>query len=634
MKKHLLFLLIILCYSFVAAQDIDSLFQVFENNRGEEAYNAAVAIDEVIGREPNFDADTDKDVIKLKILRTMILYYFNHNDFQHVVQYSEVGIEHYDKIGDLFNEAGCIMTLANAYQRLGQLDKAIECYNRCSELMDEIGGEMAAVNKRYVMNNIAEIHLAMNEYDVAEEIYGKCIEMLGEIDASDTASMLDLATYYQNLAEVHIAQNKDDAVGYAEQSLELSRKYLDTQHKVINRLMTLSKAYERLGRDKESQRLLDEALQLAEDYNETYLQAVIHLQKGEYSQAIAMAKENHYDELLQEALKDAYRYERERNPKLALEYYEQSMAMRDSVFNETQQQLIRDYQVRYATAEKEHALALEQEKSKRNRLYIIVLSIVVLLLIVITLIWIRLAKVRKTRNEELTHLNKTKDRLLSIVSHDVKTPVGAMCQVLRGITDGYDGISDTDKRAQLMILRSSSEALHDRMDNIIQWVKQELASSTTMRIIFSINELVDECIRTQETSITMKSLKVNNEVPKYIMGFDDINVVRLVIQNLLGNAVKFSYPNGEITIKADHDIDRAWISVADNGMGISEAKLEKIFNYMTSSDKGTGGETGTGIGLFVSKQFIDKIGGKMSIESKKGIGTTVSFSIHYKMLER
>lgn len=634
MKRHLLFLLLVFCFSLVSGQDIDSLFSVFENNRGEVAYRAAVAIDETIGREPNFTADTDKDEIKLKILRTMILYFYNNNDFQHVVTYSEVGIEHYDKIGDLFNEAGCIMTLANAYQRLGQLDKAIECYNRCSELMDEIGGEMAAVNKRYVMNNIAEIHLAMDEYDVAEEIYGKCIEMLGEVAVDDTASMLDLATYYQNLAEVHIAQNKDDAVGYAEQSLELSRKYLDTPHKVINRLMTLSKAYEKQGRNKESQRLLDEALQLAENNNETYLQAVIHLQKGEYSKAIAMAEENHYDELLQEALKDAYLHERDSNPRLALEYYERSMAMRDSVFNETQQQLIRDYQVRYATSEKEHALALEKEKSKRNRLYIIVLLIVVALLVVITLIWIRLAKTRKKRNEELTHLNQTKDRLLSIVSHDVKTPVGAICQVLRGITDGYDGIPDTDKRAQLMILRSSSEALHDRMDNIIQWVKQELASSTTMRIIFSINELVDECIKTQETSIMVKSLKVNNEVPKYIMGFDDINVVRLVIQNLLGNAVKFSYPNGEITIKANHDIDRAWISVADNGMGISEAKLEKIFNYMTSSDKGTGGETGTGIGLFVSKQFIDKIGGKMTIESKKGIGTTVSFSIHCKILER
>lgn len=634
MKKHLLFLLCVFCFSIVRGQDIDSLFTVFENNRGEVAYKAAVAIDETLGREPNFEADTDKDVIKLKILRTMILYYFNHNDFQHVVQYSEVGIEHYDKIGDLFNEAGCIMTLANAYQRLGQLDKAIECYNRCSELMDEIGGEMAAVNKRYVMNNIAEIHLAMNEYDVAEEIYVKCIEMLGEVDVEDTASMLDLATYYQNLAEVHIAQGKDDAVDYAEQSLELSRTYLDTPHKIINRLMTLSKTYGSIGKTKESERLLDEALQLAEEYNETYLQAVIHLQKGEYPQAITMANENHYDELLQEALKDAYLYERNRNPKLALEYYEQSMAMKDSVFNETQQQLIRDYQVKYATQEKEHALALEQEKSKRNRLYIIVLSIVVALLIVITLIWIRLAKIRKTRNEELTHLNQTKDRLLSIVSHDVKTPVGAICTVLNNMTSNYENISDTDRKASLIMMHSSAEALYARIMTIMQWVRGELANSEIKRIQFSISELVDECVKTQETSITMKSLKVNNEVPKYIMGYDDINVVRLVIQNLLGNAVKFSYPNGEITIKTELKNDRVWISVADNGMGISEAKLEKIFNYMTSSEKGTGGETGTGIGLFVSKQFIDKIGGKIAIESKKDIGTTVSFSVQYKMLER
>ena len=86
---------------------------------------------------------------------------------------------------------------------------------------------MAAVNKRYVINNIAEIHLAMNEFETAEEMYRKCIEMLGEVNANDTASNLDLATYYQNLAEVRIAQNKAqpepdklaEAVDYAEQSL-------------------------------------------------------------------------------------------------------------------------------------------------------------------------------------------------------------------------------------------------------------------------------------------------------------------------------------------------------------------------------------------------------------------------------
>ena len=616
------------CFLTSHAQDLDSLYQAFDHGRGEAAYRAALAIDEVIGREPNFDADTDKDEIKLKVLRTMILYFFNNNDFQHVVQYSEVGIAHYEKIGDLFNQAGCTMTLANAYQRLGQLDKAIDCYNQCNVLMDQIGGEMAEVNKRYVINNIAEIHLAMGEYATAEEMYCNCIEMLGEVNEDDTASNLDLATYYQNLAEVRIAQNRpDEAISYAEQSLDLSQRYHDTPNKIINRMMSLSKAYNHTGRDADGQRLLDDALQLAEDNDETFLQAVIHLQRGDYEQAISMAEANHYDGVLQEALEGAYRELRERDPKRALDYLERSNVMKDSVFNENQQQLIRDYQVRYATQEKEHELALEQEKTKRNRLYIIVLAVVSALLLVIAFIWFRLAKTRKKRAEELAHLNETKDHLFSIVSHDVRTPVGAMSTVLRQMTDGYDVMSDTDRKANLVMLRSSAEALDDRMTNIIHWVKGELANSRIEPVDFTLSKLVDECIKTQETAINAKSLSVINSVAPELTVHDDATVVRLVLQNLLSNAVKFSYPGGEIRVKAETKGGRVWLAVEDDGMGIAEKKLEKIFQFMTSSASGTGGETGTGIGLFVSKQLMDKIGGEITIESTKGQGTTVRFSV-------
>ena len=627
MKKVFLLIGVLWACLFASAQDLDSLFQVFENNRGEAAYRAALAIDETIGREPNFDANADKDEIKLKVLRTMILYFFNNNDFQHVVQYSEVGIAHYQKIGDLFNQAGCTMTLANAYQRLGQLDKAIDCYNQCNDLMDQIGGEMAEVNKRYVINNIAEIHLSMGEYETAEEMYRKCIDMLGTVDPADTASNLDLATYYQNLAEVRIAQDNPEAVGFAEQSLELSRKYMDTPHKIINRLMALSKAYHIVDRNDESAELMDEALGIAVENGETFLETGIYLQKGDFTKAIAMADENHFDELLQEALEGAYLAERERNPKLALEYFERSVMMKDSVFNEKQQELIRDYQVRYATQEKEHALAMEQEKSKRNRMYVIVLAVVAALLFLIAFIWYRLAQARKKRAEELAHLNATKDRLLSIVSHDVRTPVGAMCQVMRDMTDNYDQLDETDRKAKLVMLRTSSEALNDRMENIIHWVKGELENSQIVPVNFNLSELVDECIKTQGMIITAKSLKVSNEVPKAMMVHDDVNVVRLVMQNLLSNAVKFSYPDGEVSVKAEEKGGRIWIEVSDNGMGISEKKLEKIFNFMTSSASGTSGESGTGIGLFVSKQLVDKIGGEITIESVKDEGTTVRFSV-------
>lgn len=628
MRRLLLLVCFVLSCLGAAAQDLDSLYSAFENSKGKAAYQAAVAIDEVIGREPNFEPDTDKDEIKLKVLRTMILYFFNNDDFEHVVAYSEIGIAHYDKIGDLFNEAGCYMTLANAYQRLGQYDKAIECYDRCSELMDAIGGEMAEVNKRYVINNIAEIHLAMGEYDRAEEMYRKCLTMLGEVQPTDTAANLDLATYYQNLAEVYLVQDKlEEAVDLAEQSLDLSQRYEDVPNKVINRMMSLSKAYRKTGKALEGERLLDEALQLAEANNEKFLQAVLSLQQGDYAKAIAMATENHYDGLLQEALEAGYRDLKARDPKLALDYLERSIVMKDSVFSETQQQLIRDYQVRYAMQEKEHELAMEQERTKRSRLFIIVLAVVSLLLLVIALFWFRLAAVRKRRAEELARLNATKDRLLSIVSHDVRTPVGAMCQVMREMTTGYDSLPETDRKAKLVMLRSTTEALHQRMGNIIQWVKGELENTVLEPEDFELTALVEECVKAQETGIGAKSLKVTNEVAPGVMAHDDRNVVSLVLQNLLGNAVKFSYPGGEVRVFAETRGRRVWVTVADNGMGIGVKKLEKIFRFMTSSASGTVGETGTGIGLFVSKQLMDKIGGEITIESEKDAGTTVRFSI-------
>ena len=608
----------------LSAQDLDSLYQVFERSRGEAAYRAALAIDEVIGREPNFDLETDKDEIKLKVLRTMILYFFNNDDFQHVVTYSEVGIAHYDKIGDYFNEAGCYMTLANAYQRLGQFDKAIDCYNHCNELMDEIGGEMAEVSKRYVINNIAEIHLTMGELDRAEEMYHKCVELLGEVQEQDTASNLDLATYYQNLAEVYIVQGKlDEAVGLAERSLDISQRYQDTPNKIINRMMTLSKA------DSDTD-ILDEALQLAEENNEVFLQAVIHLQQGDYAKAIAMAEENHYDGVLQEALEAGFQDLKDHDPKQALDYLERSVVMKDSIFNENQQRLIRDYQVRYAMREKEHELAMQQAKNRQIRLRAIGLMVLAVVLFALFMIWWRLAQMRKKRNQELMRLNETKDRLISIVSHDVRTPVSAICSVLGQLCSSYDGMNDIDRKASLVMLKSTSEALNDRLFNIMQWVKSVLEHGSVTPCDFKLAEVVDECIQNQAYSFEMKSLRVVNEVPPDLMAHDDVSVVSLVLQNLLSNAAKFSYPNGEIHIKAEQKDSRIWVSVSDNGMGISEKKLEKIFHFLATSEIGTEGERGTGIGLFVSKQLLDKTGGEISIESVIDEGTTVRFCVNKK----
>ena len=301
--------------------------------------------------------------------------------------------------------------------------------------------------------------------------------------------------------------------------------------------------------------------------------------------------------------------------------------MKDSIFNENQQQLIRDYQVRYAMQEKEHELAMQREKNEKARMMVVGLVILAVVLFALFVIWWRLAQMRKKRNQELTQLNEMKDRLMSIVSHDVKTPVSAIRSVLEQLCSYYDGMNDTDRKASLMMLKSTSEALSDRLFNILQWVRSVLEHGVAAPEDFNVAELVDQAIQSQDYNIGMKSLRVVNEVPSSLTVYDDPSVASLVLQNLLSNAVKFSYPHGEIHVREEDDADCIWLVVQDNGKGITEQKLEKIFRFVSSSTSGTGGETGTGIGLFVSKQLLDKTGGAIRVESVLGEGTTVRFSL-------
>ena len=122
-------------------------------------------------------------------------------------------------------------------------------------------------------------------------------------------------------------------------------------------------------------------------------------------------------------------------------------------------------------------------------------------------------------------------------------------------------------------------------------------------------------------------MTVVNTIPAEWACLDDDNIVRMVMQNLLSNAVKFSWPNGEIKISANEASGSYWVAVSDKGMGIPKDKLQRLFNDVVTNSDGTIGEMGTGIGLFVTKQLMERHGGKVKLESEEGRGTTVSFTV-------
>ena len=574
-------------------------------------------------------------------LRAKILKCFNESRFVEVIDYTEQALQLYEQAGDKYNVAGCYNTIAGAYMRLGQYDEAIHNYNICTEIMDEIGGPRAAINKRYIMNNIASIYYDMEEYDQSEELYWKCIDMLGDV-GTDTMANRDLATYYQNLSGVRLMQHDpDEAISFAEKALTLSQQYGDNKEKIINRRIALSKAYHEAGRQNESNAELKAALDIARQEKELYFETTILSLYGQYAYesgdnkaaeqhfltALQIAKENQYNQLYLECLEGAYQSSRVSHPERAIGYIEESIKMRDSIYNEKQQALIRDYQVKYRMAEKEHELELQEEKTLQSRRLLSLLLLAVVLLLILSVVLARDAVQRKRRNEMLTRLNKTKDQLFSVVSHDIKTPVAAQERSLDLICEHIDDIPQNYLKEYLVTLKSSTKELKVKIINLISWVKGIIGNPDKHVELFNLNAMADRVIRSQAFEIGQKQLKVTNAISKELSGNDDPQMVEMVLQNLLSNAVKYSFADGEIRLDAEDGGERYLLKVIDYGQGIGKEKLGKLLKIMTSSTEGTYGEMGTGLGLFVSQQLLERNGGTLTIESEEGEGTTVTMSI-------
>ena len=396
----------------------------------------------------------------------------------------------------------------------------------------------------------------------------------------------------------------------------------------------MAKACFETGRTDDANHNLDVALQLATTLNDPYMLAAIHLLKGdvklklgknedaerEYLDALSLAQANHFGEFEMEALRGAYECTKDSQPKRALAYFTQSAALKDSIYNKEQQALIRDFEVQYKMEEKEHELALQQEKNRQSRRLLSLSVAVALLLLVLLIVGLRVAFLRKRRNE-------MKDQMLFVVAHDIKTPVVSQVQLLDMTCEHYEDMPKEEIKENIEALKMSTDDLKDKLQNIIYWVRNEMGGLSSEPTPFGISALVDEVVQELSLQVRLKGLSVANEVPAEWMAFDDEKAVRTVLQNLLSNAVKFSYPQGIVNITATEANGCYRLTVTDHGRGIAKERMTLLLKGFAPYSQGTEGEVGTGIGLFVSQQLLSRNGGKITIESQEGQGTSVSFTI-------
>lgn len=638
----------------MTAHEIDSLYIVFLANRGDNAVRLANEIATMAGDTATFTAESSIESINGRILKMLVFWHYYRSEMMEVINYSNKAIEQYRQQNDLRNMAGCYIVLGVSYQRMGKFEEAIDCYNHCNELMMQLNQQepnsFYQINIRYNTNNMAAIYSSMGEFDIAEDMYSKCIDLLGEL--KDDRDYQDMATYLQNLADIYLSQSErmegehnqekaSQAVSLAERALGYSVEHNDLPGKMIQRMIVVSRAYFAVGRSEDASRMLEEALQLAENESDIFFQAEIETLFGRfafeegrfkdseshYNKAITLAKEGCYEECLLNAYRGAYETSKMFDLRKALDYFEQSVALKDSIFNENQQALIRDYQVKYDLAEKEFQLEIQQKNNRLQEQKILVLLILVTLLIVILIILVLLISAKKKQNETLARLNDTQNRILSVASHEVKNSVLAQNMVLKLANDHFDSMGHDELKEKIAALKVSSDELKDSLYALLHWIYSELGKETDRPDVFNLLQTVEAGIKPHSDELKFKKLTVITDIRPQLKCFDKLNVFNIVFQNLISNAIKFSKQGGEITVRAVVDNRQVWVEVIDHGIGISKDRMQGLLRDRVEPTQGTNGECGSGIGLSVSQQLMRKNGGLILIDSEEGKGTSIRFNV-------
>ena len=233
----------------------------------------------------------------------------------------------------------------------------------------------------------------------------------------------------------------------------------------------------------------------------------------------------------------------------------------------------------------------------------------------------------KNNELKLIELNATKDRFFSIIAHDLKTPFNSIIGFSEQLVEQINE-KDYEKIGELtnIILQSANRAM-DLLMNLMEW-----AQSQTGRIEFKpenieIVALINETTLLYDEIATQKSIAIKKMIPDNLTVFADKFMASTVFRNLISNAVKFTKQGGEVVFSAVKEQNEIIFSVTDKGVGISKNDIEKLFRIdQIFSTKGTNNEKGTGLGLILCKEFIEKHGGKIWVESVEGKGSCFYFT--------
>ena len=237
-----------------------------------------------------------------------------------------------------------------------------------------------------------------------------------------------------------------------------------------------------------------------------------------------------------------------------------------------------------------------------------------------------------SKTEELQRTIAGRDKLYSVIAHDLRSPMGSIKMVLNMLILNLPSEKIGAEMYELLTMANqTTEDVFSLLDNLLKWTKSQIGKLNVVYQDVDLVEVTDGVIEIFSMVASLKKIRIREMKPEKMMVNADIDMLKTVVRNLLSNAIKFSKENSEVLVKMEEVDGMAVVSVQDYGCGISEEGQKKLLHTDTHfSTFGTNNEEGSGLGLLLCKDFVVKNGGKLWFTSKEGEGSIFSFSIPVK----
>jgi signal transduction histidine kinase len=302
--------------------------------------------------------------------------------------------------------------------------------------------------------------------------------------------------------------------------------------------------------------------------------------------------------------------------------------LKSKMSNENMHNAIQNMEVKYETAKKDLVIERQQtEMERKNTRFLIILGVSIAMGLLLTLSAIIVVLYRK-RSNELAQTNVTKDKFFSIISHDLKNPAVAQRDALQILLENI-GKWDTDKLTKYCkkLLKSANGQV-DLLYTLLNWAHLQTGRITYHPVKFKLSNILQSDLDIAQNMADGKGVMIDLKIPENTLVTGDMDILNIVVRNLLTNAVKFTPTGGTVTLNINETGGKYTVSVSDTGIGMTEEQKQNLFQLdIKQSREGTAGEQGSGLGLIVCKDMLEKHGSKLFVESEVGKGSRFWFEV-------